>query len=301
MSGSSPTAATCAPCSRRELRRRELPTTLHPDGPHRRASRWASAPISTASTSCCPACLDWEHKRFFPGDMGELTGEMGTVVTYRRAAGASSSARWPGSRRCCARHGHVGYVNLNTIVNEDGIWPLEFTCRFGYPGFAILDPLQETSWARAASRDDGGGGARRAFGPPGFSVGIVLTTPPFPYSRKEVDAPVGLPVFFDEAARSRDDRRNLHYRRGRARDGERRHQRPLRLDDGGDRRRRHDRGRQDRAYRRAERVSRPQSALSAGHRRQAHPPAISRRSRRWAIPMKRRRRSRPRGHLAGVR
>ena len=63
-------------------------------------------------------------------------------------------------------------VNLNLIVNAAGIWPLEFTCRFGYPGFAILDPLQETSWA------DLFGGmvarSRPAFATrSGFCVGIV--------------------------------------------------------------------------------------------------------------------------------
>jgi phosphoribosylamine---glycine ligase len=155
-----------------------------------------------------PACLDWEHKRFFAGDMGELTGEMGTVATFDRSGGffAATLARIAPQLR---EHGHVGYVNLNTIVNEGGIWPLEFTCRFGYPGFAILDPLQRTPWGElfAAMAARSGAGFLAA---PGFSVGIVLTTPPFPYSRKQVDEPVGLPVFLDDALGPA-DRRHLHY------------------------------------------------------------------------------------------
>lgn len=155
-----------------------------------------------------PACLDWEHKRFFPGDLGELTGEMGTVATFDRSARffALTLARVAPLLR---RHGHVGYVNLNTIVNEHGIWPLEFTCRFGYPGFAVLDPLQRTSWADLFRMMTSRSGNRLSAAK-GFSVGVLLTTPPFPYSRREVPEPIGLPVLFSDEL-SDENYRHLHY------------------------------------------------------------------------------------------
>jgi phosphoribosylamine---glycine ligase len=155
-----------------------------------------------------PACLDWEHKRFFPGDLGELTGEMGTVATYDRSDlfFDRTLARMEPLLR---KNGYCGYINLNTIVNERGIWPLEFTCRFGYPGFAVLDPLQATSWADLFSsliRRS----AERFETVPGFSVGVVLTTRPFPYIRRYVDEPIGLPILFDGEV-TEEDRRHLHF------------------------------------------------------------------------------------------
>ena len=155
-----------------------------------------------------PSCLDWEHKRFFPGDLGELTYEMGTVVTYERTSRfhALTLGRMEGLLR---DGGYCGYINLNTIVNEAGIWPLEFTCRFGYPGYAILDPLQETPWSDLFYAL-GTRSAERFEATPGFAVGIVLTTPPFPYSRPSVDEPIGLPVLFDETL-TEADRRHLHF------------------------------------------------------------------------------------------
>ena len=107
-------------------------------------------------------------------------------------------------------NGYCGYINLNTIVNESGIWPLEFTCRFGYPGYAILDPLQQTSLGRSVSRHDSIAAPARFETEPGFAVGIVVTTPPFPYSREHVPEPIGLPVLF-EGDLSPEERSNVHY------------------------------------------------------------------------------------------
>jgi phosphoribosylamine---glycine ligase len=155
-----------------------------------------------------PACLDWEHKRFFPNDLGELTPEMGTVVTYDRTAHFFDLTLRK-LEQLLRQNSYCGYINLNTIVNEQGVWPLEFTCRFGYPGFAILDALQRIKWSELFNAMV----LRSALSfdiAPGFAVGIVLTTPPFPYELTQVNELIGLPVLFDGPL-SVEEKRHLHY------------------------------------------------------------------------------------------
>jgi phosphoribosylamine--glycine ligase len=164
-----------------------------------------------------PPNLDWEHKRFFPGDIGELTGEMGTVVTYRGAE-RIFDATLEKAAHLLASSGYCGYINLNTVVNERGIWPLEFTSRFGYPGFPILDALHDEEWDSIfAAMVTGNRGEIRT--KPGLSVGVVLTVPTFPYTSGYDETGKGMPVIFRDTL-TEHDRDEIHFGEVALSDGE---------------------------------------------------------------------------------
>ena len=155
-----------------------------------------------------PACLDWEHKHFFNGNLGELTGEMGTVVTFRGAENIFKRSLLRLESRL-KESGYCGYINLNMIANADGLWPLEFTSRFGYPGYCICAALQQDSWTSLFKRMLKKTSLYIATNP-GFAVGVVLNVPPFPYSYGYEALSKGLPILFQPSISS-SDMQYLHF------------------------------------------------------------------------------------------
>jgi phosphoribosylamine--glycine ligase len=155
-----------------------------------------------------PACIDFEHKRFFPGELGELTGEMGTIVSYRGSRRLFDAVLAPVAP-LLRGSGYVGYINVNLIANDEGLWPLEFTSRFGYPGFAICEALHAEPWEaifRRLLRREGPGLATHD----GFACGVVLTVPPFPYPHGYEQLSKGAPVCLRDSLTER-DRAHLHF------------------------------------------------------------------------------------------
>jgi phosphoribosylamine---glycine ligase len=83
-----------------------------------------------------PINVNFEHKRVFPGNVGPFTGEMGTLMYWTQTSPLfeATLAKMAAPIR---ESGYVGYIDLNCIVNGRGIYPLEFTSRFGYPTIQI--------------------------------------------------------------------------------------------------------------------------------------------------------------------
>src|SRR3989338_2424820 len=83
-----------------------------------------------------PINVNFEHKRLFPGELGVATGEMGTSMFWSEPNKIFNHTLKKMEPKL-AEEKFVGYIDINCIVNSNGIYPLEFTARFGYPTIAI--------------------------------------------------------------------------------------------------------------------------------------------------------------------
>jgi len=126
-----------------------------------------------------PVNINFEHKKLFPGNQGPSTGEMGTSMFWSMPNKLFNQTLKKMEGRLAAE-GYVGYVDLNCIVNGNGIYPLEFTSRFGYPTIMIQQegmstPIGEFFYDLAS------GATNRFKGKSGFQVGVRIVVPPFPF------------------------------------------------------------------------------------------------------------------------
>lgn len=126
-----------------------------------------------------PACVNFEHKRLFDGEIGPSTGEMGTSMFWSETSPLVRETVLRFSDRLAAS-GFVGYFDLNCIATGQRIVPLEATCRFGYPTIDIQMDGVLSPWSAFL--------AALARGEPfelrtrrGFQVGVVVAVPPYPF------------------------------------------------------------------------------------------------------------------------
>lgn len=148
-----------------------------------------------------PINVNFEHKRVFPGDIGPFAGEMGTLsfwsepnMLFRATLGKMLPA--------LQESGYIGYIDINCIVNGRGIYPLEFTSRFGYPTIYMhLEGITISAgeWLyRLASKEQFELKTKR-----GFQIVVRISVPTFFAKSKDketVEMYRDLPILFKKSS-----------------------------------------------------------------------------------------------------
>ena len=130
-----------------------------------------------------PVNINFEHKKLFPGEVGPPTGEMGTAMFWSEPNALFNRTLLKMESKL-AEEGYVGYIDVNCIVNNNGIYPLEFTSRFGYPTISIqqegmLTPISDFFWELANGLEP------KWRTKSGFQIGVRIVVPPFPFDDDE--------------------------------------------------------------------------------------------------------------------
>jgi phosphoribosylamine---glycine ligase len=130
-----------------------------------------------------PINVNFEHKKLYPGDIGPPTGEMGTSMFWSQPNYLFNQTLLK-IEPVLAAERYISYIDLNCIVNNHGIYPLEFTARFGYPTISIQQAGMITPIGQFFL-DLANGSDPKLKTRSGFQIGVRIVVPPFPFDDDE--------------------------------------------------------------------------------------------------------------------
>lgn len=158
-----------------------------------------------------PMEINIEHKKFFPGDLGPATSEMGTLVWYddneKNRLFQETLARL---KPHLQKINFKGDIDINCIVNESGAYPLEATPRFGSPAIYLHEEIHKSSWAEFLKAIADGKKYDLKW-QKGYGIVVLLTVPPFPYTKKLKEmSPKGINIYFDDIL-TKENFKHIHF------------------------------------------------------------------------------------------
>jgi phosphoribosylamine--glycine ligase len=162
-----------------------------------------------------PLELGIEHKKFFPGDLGPSTSEMGTLTWYDDNENNKLFRETLAKLKPFLQEiKYKGDIDINCIVNKDGAFPLEATARFGSPIIHLQSEIHSSPWGNFLKALADGKSYDLKW-KRGYGIVIVVTVPtsqPFPFTKAErYVSPKGINIHFSDDLYKKSKFKHIHF------------------------------------------------------------------------------------------
>ncbi len=131
-----------------------------------------------------PIEFNIEYPKFFPGDVGPMTSEMGTLAWYSDNENNKLYKEILGKMKpYLQKIDYRGDFEINCIVNETGAYPLEATPRIGSPIIHLHTELHKSPWSEFLYSIAKGENYKLKW-KKGYGIVVLVAVPPFPYTER---------------------------------------------------------------------------------------------------------------------
>ena len=158
-----------------------------------------------------PIEFNIEHKDLYNDNIGPKTGEMGTIMWYSENENNKIYEKTLKKLKpFLIQANFKGDIDINCIVSEKGIYPIEATSRFGCPAIQLQMELHNSTWKEFLMALAKGEKYDLKYKK---EIGIIVSIciPPFPYkSIKENFYLKGMDIYFEETL-TEEDKNMIHF------------------------------------------------------------------------------------------